>query len=289
MYRKLKSIVRKILKMTNSNVKFPDLDKSEYWLSADSAKRYAQAVSQKNLDSELNKIFCDYVDGQMNKNNPVLDLGAGTGAVSLELSRRGYMVAALDVSESMLNHLRKSDPRIKTIVSDAFSYRPSERYKFIVSRWFVPHFRQWPDLLKHVSENVLDKGGMILFDMPNSNHVDAGNKLNKKIPPEVFGYDHDPDASNYFYYAAASDADISRAADDAGLELVFRIPHGLFKSNMIIANSLGDTEFLKLRDNIGRMTNHDYGLDTLYSFEKYITPQINPDLVHGSIIMLRKT
>lgn len=288
MYRKLKSIIRKILKITSSNNAYPDLDKSEYWSSADAAKRYAQTVSQKNLDSELNKIFCDYVDDWINKNNLILDLGAGTGAVSLELSRRGYTVAALDVSESMLNHLRKSDTRIKTIVSNAFSYRPSERYNFIVSRWFIPHLRQWPDLLKHVSENLLDKGGMILFDMPNSNHVDVANKLNKKVSPEVFGYDHNPDASNYYYYAAASDSDISRSAEDAGLELVFRMPHGLFKSNMIIANSLGDNEFAKLRNNIGRITNHEYGSDVLYSFEKYITPHISPDLVHGSIVLLRK-
>jgi len=289
-YKKLKSIVKYFFKRKDLGPSSPppNLEKSEYWMSKEASDRYADTVSQKNLANELNKIFCDYVDAWASKDGSILDLGAGTGAVSLELSRRGYGITALDVSGNMLAHLKKADSRIETLVSNVFEYYPSEKFKLIVSRWFVPHFREWPDLLKHVSENLLEENGVFLFDMPNSDHIDAANKLNLKVSPEVYGYDHNPASTNYYYYAAASDSDIQESAKNAEMEVIYRVPHGLFKSNMIVGNSLGDKDFVRLRDNINKVSQQEDVSNVLYSFEKYITPHIRPDLVHGSIVVLRK-
>jgi len=50
---------------------------------------------------------------------PVLDVGAGTGRVSLDLARAGVEVAALDVEPELLAALRARDARVETLAADA--------------------------------------------------------------------------------------------------------------------------------------------------------------------------
>lgn len=52
---------------------------------------------------------------------PVLDVGAGTGRVTLDLARRGHEVVALDVDADLLDALRERgrDVAVETVVADA--------------------------------------------------------------------------------------------------------------------------------------------------------------------------
>ena len=51
---------------------------------------------------------CDFIEKEVNykKTVKILDIGCGTGRHSIELSKRGYEVVGIDLSESMLNHAR---------------------------------------------------------------------------------------------------------------------------------------------------------------------------------------
>ncbi|PKL85601.1 MAG: class I SAM-dependent methyltransferase [Ignavibacteriae bacterium HGW-Ignavibacteriae-1] len=51
---------------------------------------------------------CDFIEQEMNrtKNLKILDVGCGTGRHSIELTRRGYNVTGIDLSESMLEKAR---------------------------------------------------------------------------------------------------------------------------------------------------------------------------------------
>ncbi len=62
--------------------------------------------------------------------SPVLELGAGTGRVSLDLARRGYEVIALDADETLLEELaRRSDGLpVRTALADARSFALEERF-----------------------------------------------------------------------------------------------------------------------------------------------------------------
>ncbi len=73
---------------------------------------------------------------------PVLDLGAGTGRVALDLARAGFDVVALDLEQEFLCALRAradADPagigaRITTIVGDARSFElPGRRFPLILA------------------------------------------------------------------------------------------------------------------------------------------------------------
>lgn len=52
---------------------------------------------------------CDFIEKELNydKSLGILDIGCGTGRHSIELSRRGYKVTGIDLSENQLYHARK--------------------------------------------------------------------------------------------------------------------------------------------------------------------------------------
>lgn len=52
---------------------------------------------------------CDFIEAELghNKQLRILDIGCGTGRHSIELSRRGYQVTGIDLSESMLNRAKE--------------------------------------------------------------------------------------------------------------------------------------------------------------------------------------
>jgi SAM-dependent methyltransferase len=61
---------------------------------------------------------------------PILDVGAGTGRVALDLARHGHQVTALDRDESLLAELsrRAGDLRVVTRLADARSFQIGTRF-----------------------------------------------------------------------------------------------------------------------------------------------------------------
>jgi SAM-dependent methyltransferase len=67
-------------------------------------------------------------------NGPILDVGAGTGRVTLELARAGHAVTALDLEPELLDTLRtraRGLP-VETVAADARSFALDRRFALIV-------------------------------------------------------------------------------------------------------------------------------------------------------------
>ncbi|KKP59476.1 MAG: Demethylmenaquinone methyltransferase [Candidatus Magasanikbacteria bacterium GW2011_GWC2_34_16] len=104
----------------------------------------------------------------------VLDVGAGTGRLTLKLAKAGAEVVALDVSEEMLKRIMNYESRIKVVIGDAEDLPfPNESFDFVTAAFLVVHLK---DLERFFDEvyRVLKPNGKFLV-----------TNINQKEPPEV--------------------------------------------------------------------------------------------------------
>jgi SAM-dependent methyltransferase len=66
--------------------------------------------------------------------DPVLDVGAGTGRIALDLLSQGHRVTALDSDPELISELerRAADPELTTIVADARSFELDRRFALCI-------------------------------------------------------------------------------------------------------------------------------------------------------------
>ena len=134
------------------------------------AKNYDK--KEKYLNSfEQNKVLplLDDVTGKK-----VLDAGAGTGRLALELAKRGAFVTALDISGEMLKVLAGKSKYVELAVGD-IEYMPFEKESFdwVVSAFVIVHLKDPTRFFDEVYR-VLKDGGQFLV-----------TNINQKEPPEV--------------------------------------------------------------------------------------------------------
>ena len=108
--------------------------------------------------------------------DPVLELGCGTGRISIPLARRGYRVVGLDASKSMLEIFKKKlekEPnevrkRIEIIHADMRDFSLDKKFPLIIIPFSsIVHLTSLNDSLKAFTNayNHLIKGGAFVFDV----------------------------------------------------------------------------------------------------------------------------
>lgn len=88
-----------------------------------------------------------------------LDIACGTGAVSLYLAGKGFVVDAVDISDVALTTLSKQHPHVHTICADLDTFDlAASRYSLVANIRYLNR-RLFPQILK-----TLLPGGMLIFE-----------------------------------------------------------------------------------------------------------------------------
>jgi len=104
----------------------------------------------------------------------VLDIGAGTGRLSVLLANRGAKVTALDISPEMLQLIKKKNKHVETVVGDAESLSFADNTFDIVSAAFlVVHLKDPTKFFDEVYRVLKDEGVFVFTN------------INQKDPPLV--------------------------------------------------------------------------------------------------------
>ncbi len=149
----------------------------------------------------------DFLD-EMCKDKPcrVVEVGCGSGTLSVFMSHMGSEVTAVDVDDEVLERARKASKdlngSVKFMRGDAFSLPFGEKeFDIAFSQGVFEHFSD-EDIIKMIAEQ-LRVAKKVLFSVPNKNynHKDFGNeRLMTRLDWENMLSDFDVKVSADYYH-----------------------------------------------------------------------------------------
>ena len=264
--------------------------KSGAWTSPQRATVYDQTTN--NRSDLTHFVTSEYLARFTERLAPgarVLDLGCGTGVLTKALAAQGFDVTGVDISRAMLEKIQPDSPgdRITLVEGNVYAL-PFEDARFdgIVTRWVIPHFRDWPLILKEAAR-VLKPGGTLVFDHCNRANYELATR-DAKLDYEKFGYDNRTQGGSGAFYASASVHELQTAADVAGLELLSVQPQSFFRQNALVAAAVGGEGFQIYKQAIDRFYEDEGVRMFIEWFERNITPGLPLDVVNGATVVCRK-
>jgi SAM-dependent methyltransferase len=265
--------------------------KSEAWLTKTSADVYhASTTNAPHLFQLIREeLYVRYISRHVSPSSRILDLGAGSGLISCILHDAGHRVVACDISPGMLEKLAevRGERRFEIRQGSGFQIPAADNeFDLVVSRMFMQHFPDWPAILREQAR-VIGHGGKIIFDFSNREHVGAANG-DGSIDLDYFPYSTDPTIVNKFY-AVASEAEMTRHADDCGLKVREIVPFGFLLYNLFIWKGLGSAQGVsefnsRLEDILARPDARELLLFLEEQAMKYFPKTVS----YGNLIVLEK-
>jgi 2-polyprenyl-3-methyl-5-hydroxy-6-metoxy-1,4-benzoquinol methylase len=108
-------------------------------------------------DSVHSEILENYI--YLASKGNALDIACGNGRNSRFLAQKGFQVDAVDISDTVINHLAGKDPAINNICQDMDTWQiPQDHYQVIICIRFMDR-RLFPMIQKG-----LKPGGVIIFE-----------------------------------------------------------------------------------------------------------------------------
>ncbi len=122
------------------------------------------------------------------KKGKILDLGCGQGSNAFHLSKIGFEVTAVDLSNTAIKQLKKKSKRIKASCQDITKFKFVEKYEIILSlmtlQYLIPKERN--NLINKMKSNTFP-GGYNLITIPTQTKISGfKNAIKNKIELKEF-------------------------------------------------------------------------------------------------------
>lgn len=120
----------------------------------------------------------------------VLDVGAGTGRLSVRLQEAGAQVTALDLSPEMLGKLKAKNSEIETVVADVHEMPfEDDSFDMIFSSFLLVHLKKITPFLDECYRVLKDEGRFILTNVHYRKPMVLGDEQGRYI---IQCYNHFP-------------------------------------------------------------------------------------------------
>ena len=265
--------------------------KTGAWTSTDRARSYDASTNSK---TDFTSFLTDEYIGQLTRRiaprSRVLDLGCGTGVLIKSLAALGFDAYGVDISQAMLDKIQPESEgdRITLQQGDVYALPYADAsFAGVTTRWVIPHFRDWPVIVKEAAR-VLQPGGTLVFDHTSRSNYELATR-NGVLEHAKFGYDnrvHGGDKT--MFYASASIDELQLAADAAGLDLVDVAPLGFFRQNAVIASVLGGDGFLDYKASFDAFYRDPGARAFIQWFEQHVTAALPFDMTNGMAVVMQK-
>lgn len=263
--------------------------KTDAWNSNEAANRYHSATTAapslfKFIREDL---YIRYIQRHAAPGARILDLGCGSGIISMALHDLGYKVVACDFSQGMLDVLarERGSRKFELRQGDAFAIpAKDEEFDVVVSRMFIQHFSEWPRVLAEKAR-ATKRGGIVMFDFGSQEHVDASGLLAR----DGSNFSYDDDLTNTAtYYAVTTAETMRRQAHAIGLDVVEISPMGLLFCNIFLWEKLKAEGIAELNKKLDVLLASKEARELLMIIEETLMPLLPKSVTYGNMTVLRR-
>lgn len=263
--------------------------KSGAWASKQAADTYHKntIATPKIFQLVREDLYVRYVQRHAAPGARILDLGCGSGLISVRLHDLGYKVVACDISKGMLDTLAETRGNRDFELRQGSGFKvpaADGEFDMVISRMFIQHFPDWPKILREKARATRE-GGIVLFDFGNREHVDACDPdLGKS---DGFPYNTDASKAGSFY-AVADVAEMQSQAKTCGLDVIEISPNGLLLYNGYVWKTVGAAGIPEFNAKLDRLLADESARELLFLIEEQVLPALPKSSSYGNITVLRR-
>jgi len=264
--------------------------KTNAWQSENQVRVYVNSTGGKPVEETSFSFMSDIYKIHIQPGMRVLDVGCGSGRLTIAMHDHGCPTVGTDVSQSMLDALikLKGEREIETRCSDGHSIAAEDgEFDAVVSMDYLPHFPNWSDLLTEKAR-CCKKDGLVLFNFQSQEHRDLAQETGRFNYQHVYSPDNQlhPEA----FYAEYNAGEVLEACKRAGLKLLQFHPYGFFWShyNFLIGNALGMEALDGVNDELRQHFRSPEVREFAFWFERTIIRNLPAFMTHEHVAVCQK-